>query len=77
MSNGSMLTLPATGPPSTLVSEKLAALMVEGSMASLKVALTRVLVPTPVTMGVVSAGLVDITVGAVLSTVALVVKFQT
>src|SRR5204863_6940685 len=59
--------------PVTPATRKLAVLIVKGSIASLKVALMARLVATPVAA---LAGTVELTVGAVVSGVAPVVKLQ-
>jgi hypothetical protein len=66
------VTVPETGV-APCVKEKVAAVIVAGSIASLKVA---VMFPLTSTLVAVSAGSVELTVGAVVSAVAPVVKLH-
>ena len=67
-------TVPAIGVAAGHATEKLAAIMVEGSIGSLNPAVTRVLVETPIAS---RAGKLVITVGAMVSGVPPVVKDHT
>src|SRR6185503_13024760 len=69
----SYATVPVTRDPPGPINLKLAVLMVKGSIASLKVALMVWLIGTAVAA---LAGTVALTVGAVVSSVAPVVKLQ-
>ncbi len=69
------MTVPGTLLPLTVsFTVKVAVAIVNGSIASLKVAVTTLLVATPVAR---SSGIVEITVGAVVSGAAPVVKVHT
>ena len=68
------VTVPATGLPEESTSVNVALVREVPAIASLKVAVTAVFAGTPVWL---SAGLVELTVGGVVSAAAPVVKVQT
>ena len=59
----SYVTVPVTGVPAGQATVKLVSLMLEASMSRLNLAVKRILVATPLTMGTVLAGVVKTTRG--------------
>ncbi len=60
---GEYVTVPVTGVPEGHASKKVDVLIVPGAMSLLNTAVTLLLTATPVTIGVVAAGTVEVTVG--------------